>query len=516
MTDPSPYHLAPGTILAETYRIEGPIGKGGMGEVYLASHARLSGRYAVKLLLREVGRGQEVLRRFKQEAEITSRLRHPNIVQVIDFAQMPDGTPFMVMEYLNGRDLADELRTLGRIPTARVVDLLDQVANGLAAAHAENIVHRDLKPANIFLTPLPGRRRELAKIVDFGISKVRAMTVGLTRTQTVIGTPQYMAPEQARGQIRDIDARTDQFALGAIAFEMLTGRPPFTGEDISSILYQIVHEPAPALVSLGFDELAPFDPVIARAMAKDRDARYPSVADFAQALADASRAPAPLGGWSAPGFSQAATLTAPGSSARQQTRPMLARPPPGTQTTLRRATGQLDIEGPAPVAPRRAPRIALALLGGAAIAVVGAFLVNGQRPAPTGAGAPEISAAVAAPSLPAAAPPAPPRDEPPPAPAEVSEVSIELDNGPAALRVAVDGRAATLPLRLPRGPEKRRIQFSAPGYKSEEQLVVPSKDLIIRLAMQKEAAPTPRPAHHPSEPRPAPTRKTTKNVVTDL
>ena len=132
MSDSSPYHLAPGTVLAGTYRIEGPIGKGGMGEVYQATHARLSGRYAVKLLLREVGRGQEVLRRFKQEAEITSRLRHPNIVQVIDFAQMPDGTPFMVMEYLNGHDLAEELRTVGRIPTARVVDLLDQVANGLA------------------------------------------------------------------------------------------------------------------------------------------------------------------------------------------------------------------------------------------------------------------------------------------------------------------------------------------------------------------------------------------------
>lgn len=512
MTDPSPYHLAPGTILAETYRIEGPIGKGGMGEVYQATHARLSGRYAVKLLLREVGRGQEVLRRFKQEAEITSRLRHPNIVQVIDFAQMPDGTPFMVMEFLSGHDLAEELRTVGHIPPARAVDLLDQVANGLAAAHAENIVHRDLKPANIFLTPLPGRRRELAKIVDFGISKVRALTVGLTRTQTVIGTPQYMAPEQARGQVRDIDARTDQFALGAIAFEMLSGQPPFQGEEISSILYQIVHEPAPTLASLGFPELANFDPVIARAMAKDRDARYPSVADFAQALADATRTPLPLTQRpaAAPGFSSAPTLSA--AAAQPATRPISAAPV-ATLTTLRAATGQLETEAAVHLAPRRTSRIALALVAGAAATAAGVFFWSGQQPTPVAEATP-VGAAVEAPASPdPAATPTPAATE-----SAAAEVSIEVNNGPADLRVAVDGRAATLPVRLPRGTDKHRLQFSAPGYQTEDQVVVPSRDLLIHLSMQKKAAPiAPRPARRPAEPRPTPApRKTSKNVVTDL
>jgi serine/threonine-protein kinase len=333
-----------------------------------------------------------------------------------------------------------------------------------------------------------------------------------------------MAPEQARGQIRDIDARTDQFALGAIAFEMLTGRPPFAGEEISSILYQIVHEPAPALVSLGFDELAPFDPVIARAMAKDRDARYPSVADFAQALTDASRMPAPLSAGSAPGFSSAATLAAPGAAARQASRPMVAQPA-GTLTTLRTATGQLGIEGPATLPPKRGPRIALALVGGAAIAIAGAFFVNSQRQAAS-AGQSHAAAAVAEPVVtPAAASaattvaasPSPPRAEPPPpAPTASSDVSIELTNSPVDLQVAVDGHPAALPLRLPRGPETRRLQFSAPGFKSEEQLVVPSKDLLIQLGMQKDAAHTSRPTHHSSDPRPTPTHKTSKNVVTDL
>jgi len=532
MSADSDYRLAPGTVLADTYRIERTVGKGGMGEVYQATHARLSGLYAVKLLLREVGQADEVMRRFKQEAEITSRLRHPNIVQVIDFAQMPDGTPFMVMEFLNGRDLAAELREIPRLPIVRAVDILEQVATGLSAAHAENIVHRDLKPANIFLTPLPGSRRELAKIVDFGISKVRAVTGGLTRTQTVIGTPQYMAPEQARGQVREIDARTDQFALGAIAYEMLAGHPPFEGDDVSAILYQIVHETPPSLVSMGMHDLGPVDAAIRRAMSKNRMDRYPSVMDFVQALAEASRAP----GLSSNSASAQPTVRDP---ARQRTQLATPWPPSGRPssspklTTLRAATGQLDnvsVDALAP--PRRSSRTIMGVAAGAALAVLATVIIlwrseeapgRHQAAAATDNSNPpavvETTPVAPAQKTPSPSPAPAPQDDPPLDP----DVSVEFVNGPPGLQVAVDGRPTPQPLHLRRSERVRRLQLSAPGYQPEEQSVVPSKDLIVRLGMQKEAAPEPArhgSGHRTGDGRPSPrgnrTDRTDKHIVTDL
>jgi serine/threonine-protein kinase len=518
MSADTDFRLPLGTVLADTYRIERTVGKGGMGEVYEATHARLSGRYAVKLLLREVGQADEVLRRFKQEAEITSRLRHPNIVQVIDFAQMPDGTPFMVMEFLNGRDLAVELQNVPRLPIARALDILEQVAAGLSAAHAENIVHRDLKPANIFLTPLPGSRRELAKIVDFGISKVRAVTGGLTRTQTVIGTPQYMAPEQARGQVREIDARTDQFALGAIAYQMLAGHPPFEGDEVSAILYQIVHETPPSLVSKGMSDLGPVDAAIRRAMAKNRLDRYPSVMDFVQAMNEASRAPGLSSNSASP------TVRAP---SRQQTQLATPWPPAPSSpsssspklTTLRSATGQMDAVAPdATLGNRRASKAIVGVAAGAVVAVLAAvfILTRGDDAATRHHAAADNAAPVAEPPPPREPPP---REEPAPDP----DVSVEFVNAPPGLQVAVDGRPMPQPLHLRRGSGARLLRLSAPGYQSEEQSVVPGKDLIIQLGMQKEkeaatlpAPPARRRGHRGGEGRGSGKGKPDKNIVTDL
>jgi serine/threonine-protein kinase len=392
------YLLSAGQVLADTYRIERGIGKGGMGEVYEASHARLAGRYAVKLLLREIGQSDEILARFKQEAEVTSRLRHPNIVQVIDFSRMPDGTPFMVMELLEGHDLMHELRAVQRLALSRVVNLIDQVASGLAAAHAENIVHRDLKPANIFLVPLRGRSREVAKIVDFGISKVRALTGGLTRTQAVIGTPQYMAPEQARGIVRDIDPRTDQFALGAIAFELLAGRPAFQGEEISSILYQVVHEEPPTMGSLGLSDLAPVEAVIRRAMAKAPGDRFASVSDFAQALEEASRAvKAGDTAWAG-----AAAGGGPGVM-------------PVAKTTLRDSAGEVATSQAPTSTGRRGGRGVTIALAGAALTIlaVGGMALRGgakREPATPAVAPPPVAAPppASAPPPVVTAPPAPP------------------------------------------------------------------------------------------------------------
>jgi serine/threonine-protein kinase len=173
--------LSPGLVLDGAYRIVRLVGAGGVGEVYEAAHARLSGRYAVKVLLGEVSKREEVLKRFQREAEVTSGLRHPNIVQVVDFNRLEDGTPYLVMEFLDGVELATEIQRKGPMPLSRVVDLVGQLASALSAAHSQKIIHRDLKPQNLFLVRLPGDERELIKILDFGISKVREAATKLTR-----------------------------------------------------------------------------------------------------------------------------------------------------------------------------------------------------------------------------------------------------------------------------------------------------------------------------------------------
>jgi serine/threonine-protein kinase len=192
-----------------------------MGVVYEATHARLAGRYAIKVLLRELSANPDLRARFDREAKITSLVQHPNVVQVIDHNSTADGTSYLVMEYLSGESLAARLSRVGRLPAAEVVDIVDQLAAGLAAAHARGIVHRDLKPDNIFLVPVEGRATDLVKILDFGISKVSWGRDAIDRE--ICGTPQYMAPEQVEGRAGDVDVTTDQWALAVIAYELLTG-----------------------------------------------------------------------------------------------------------------------------------------------------------------------------------------------------------------------------------------------------------------------------------------------------
>ena len=176
---------------------------------------------------------------------MTSQLGHPHIVQVFDFGEAPGGEPYLVMEYLEGEDLEKRIQRVGRLPPAAASHIVRQVASALSATHAKGIVHRDLKPANVFLLSVEGET-DFVKVVDFGISKVRSATTKLTAALAVMGTPNYMAPEQAAGRVNDIDARTDQWALACIAYELLAGRPPFVGEDVASLLYQVIHQaPAP-------------------------------------------------------------------------------------------------------------------------------------------------------------------------------------------------------------------------------------------------------------------------------
>jgi hypothetical protein len=276
-----------GTVFGGSYRIVRQIAKGGMGELYEASHLRLSGRYAIKVLLPEFASTDEVIGRFQREAEVTSRLRHPNIVSVIDFNTTPEGRAYLVMEYLDGRDLAVELDEVGPLPLGRVQALIEQLVSALSAAHESGVIHRDLKPQNLLLVKLPGDQREMLKVLDFGISKVREARVRLTRDFSLVGTPQYMAPEQALGKIDEIDHLTDQFAVAAVTYQLLAGRPPFTGEALPAILYQVVNRDPPALATARPEVPAEVAHVIARGLAKAREQRFADIRAFGSALSEA-------------------------------------------------------------------------------------------------------------------------------------------------------------------------------------------------------------------------------------
>src|SRR5262245_45967639 len=170
-----------GSVFADTYRLGRLIGRGAMGEVYDAGHARLPGRFAIKILHPELGANREALARFCREAEIMSSLRHPHIVQIFDFNTTPEGLPYFVMEYLDGIDLDARLRQVGRLPPLVTAEIVGSIASALAVAHAHGVVHRDLKPANIFLQRVDGQTDEFVKVLDFGISKVRAAAARLSR-----------------------------------------------------------------------------------------------------------------------------------------------------------------------------------------------------------------------------------------------------------------------------------------------------------------------------------------------
>ena len=270
-----------GSII-DKYVIEALIGRGGMGVVFVARHRTLTDkRVAIKVLHTEIT-DPDIQLRFKREAQIATRVNHPNIVEVHDFDITPDGVPFLVLEYLEGQTLAQRLAQ-GVIPLDQVMSIVRQVGSALAAAHREGIVHRDLKPQNIFLVPteVDGRMVEVAKVLDFGISKWRGSETVKTLESALLGTPQYMSPEQATGRHDSVDERTDVFALGSIVYEMLCGHPAFTGASIPEVVFKVVYEqPLPIAQSVP-DSVAT---AIRTAMSKPAEDRYATVSNFVEAL----------------------------------------------------------------------------------------------------------------------------------------------------------------------------------------------------------------------------------------
>ena len=245
------HSVLPGRVLAERFRIVDEIGAGGMGKIYLAEHMLMRKQVAIKLLHRKMSVLPEVVARFEREAIAAGKVDHPNVAKAYDCGRMQDGTFFIVMEYIEGRSLADELGDDGsKIEVVRALQLTGQIAEALGAAHAEGIVHRDLKPDNVMLVTR-GEQAEQVKVLDFGIAKLETADFGegsgasITRLGSVFGTPEYMAPEQAAGQA--VDHRVDIYALGVIVYRMLIGNTPFCGDDVSATLMQQITQPCPEL-----------------------------------------------------------------------------------------------------------------------------------------------------------------------------------------------------------------------------------------------------------------------------
>jgi serine/threonine protein kinase len=274
---------AVGSLLNGTYRLERVIAEGGMGVVYEAAHVRLPRRFAVKVL----GKPEDsrvtstALQRFRREAEIASTLAHPHIVEVFDYQISDTGAPYLVMELLDGEDLADRLKRMGRMPIIGALRIIGEVAQALDVAHGAGVVHRDLKPANIFLSKRAGRE-DFVKVLDFGVSKIIDAAT-LTHEKAMVGTPLYMSPEQAVGT-QELSPASDVFSLGSIAYELLTGRRAFAASSIPSILYQIVHGPTPTLSGRAPGIGPAVDEVFQRVLHKKRDERFQRAGDFAAAL----------------------------------------------------------------------------------------------------------------------------------------------------------------------------------------------------------------------------------------
>lgn len=233
------YPLDPllGALLDGRFRLETVIGAGGFGVVYRARQVNVDREVAVKVLTADASQNQEIVRRFENEAKIISQLRHPNTLKLVDFGRAPDGRLYIVTEFLTGLPL-DKVLAAGRIDCLRTLRMMAQVCDSLTEAHEQGIVHRDLKPGNIFLERVG--QQEVVKVLDFGIAKLTAQTTH-TATGRIFGTPAYMSPEQARGD--EIDARSDLYSLGVVAYECLSGMPPFTGSNPMSILLKHLQEP---------------------------------------------------------------------------------------------------------------------------------------------------------------------------------------------------------------------------------------------------------------------------------
>ena len=371
--------LPVGTRLG-SYRITGKLGEGGMGTVYSAEHVELGKRVAIKTLRADIAANPQVRARFVREGRAAASVRHPHVVDVHDVGVHGE-IPYLVMELLHGRDLGAHVHQAGRLPAQEVADLLVPVLIAMSEAHGAGIVHRDLKPENIFLQRGAGGTW-VPKVLDFGISKLRdTESMSLTGSGTLLGTPYYMAPEQA-SSARDVDARADLYSIGVILYHCLCGEVPFSGSSLVQVIGQILTA-TPAPLRQSVPELpAAFEAVVQRAMAKDPAARFQNALELARALL-------PFTG-ERTRINYAHELT---GAAFQNTEPISVRPAPQSPSTLDPTASSVALDGRRSGFPLRTVVLVLAALVALAGALVFVRSRGGDAGQPPAAASAEPSAA---------------------------------------------------------------------------------------------------------------------------
>ncbi len=280
------YTVEPGTLLAGKYRVVRTLGRGGMGVVVEAFHLELEVPVAIKVLLPDFMAYAEAATRFQREARAVTRLTSQHVARVIDVDALPSGEPFIVMEYLKGQDLAERGRDAIPLSVSDAIDYFVQACDAIADAHESGIVHRDIKPANVFLASRPGGE-VVVKVLDFGVSKVltgSTSEVSLTQTTTILGSALYMSPEQMRSA-KNVDSRTDIYALGACLYEMLARRPPYVASSFPELCAMVYSGPPMPISEWSPDVPDGLARVIEKCLAHERDARYATVAEVVHALA---------------------------------------------------------------------------------------------------------------------------------------------------------------------------------------------------------------------------------------
>ena len=489
-----------GRILNDKFRIVEALGSGGMGRVYKAVQSPLDRLVALKVLNPQYSEGKDpgFQKRFFLEAAVTSKLRHPNTVTVIDYGSTDDGVLYIAMEYLEGQTLAQLLTQMGPLPWMRVMNIVQQVARSLREAHRVGLIHRDLKPANIMVLNQEDDH-DVVKVLDFGLVKSFLPDRGgtneteITQAGVILGSPQYMAPEQARNVS---DPRSDVYSLGVVMFQMLMGRPPFQAAQSIDVIFKHLNEAPPVFAAVWPAHTVPqeVEALVMRCLYKRPEERFQSMDEVLEAIRRAAASAGFSGAFSSPravtgGFM---ALPPPGSGPMSgpQTGPL---PSPGSTGA---STVALDIaveEAPAKPAARRTLPLALfagSLMLGLTVAAVVALRAPApqplpapeplqavapaaktpapEQPAPT---EPPPVAAEAAPALPAAQPAAEPVVEAaPPAPAEPVAIRFMIDSEPGGAKVLYEGRVlgeTPVELPLPPGADGRasaRLTFALEGY----------------------------------------------------
>lgn len=427
--------LRPGDVLAGKYKVDRIIGAGGMGMVVQATHIALQDRVALKFLLPEFVGNESLCARFLREAQAAVRIKSPHVARVVDVGTLESGAPYMVMEYLEGHDLGNEVERHGPYNVEQCALWMLQACEALAAAHAAGVVHRDIKSANLFVTHGPDGS-SIIKVLDFGISKVSNTTgvSSLTRTHTAMGSPMYMSPEQMRSA-RDVDARADIWSLGVVMFEVLTGKLPFVAESMPQLVALVLESPAPSIRAERPDLPERMNAIVTKCLQKSLADRYQTIAELAadlagfagsQGIESAKRTARILAGGSTPENAPISEI------ARNSTAPVQPVTSPDQPSKTSTSFGRTD---PTTGASSRTALYA-ALGGGIAVIALGAawlaFRGVGQDASPVEPARPE-GTRVAAETAVSAPPttPAPSQSASAPAPPEAASAAPSASEPPA-------------------------------------------------------------------------------------